>query len=77
MATTETILIAGAQGSDKGHQPWSSGWSAAVSDYWSLTKPEVNFLIVICTLTGFYLGCRSRSEGVPLLLRTHTLIGTL
>jgi protoheme IX farnesyltransferase len=77
MARTETILIAGAQGSDDGHQPWSSGRSTAVSDYWSLTKPEVNSLIVICTLTGFYLGCRSRSEGVPLLLLIHTLIGTL
>jgi heme O synthase-like polyprenyltransferase len=27
----------------------------AISDYWALTKPEVNFLIVIVTFTGFYL----------------------
>jgi hypothetical protein len=26
---------------------------AALSDYWTLTEPEVNFLIVIATLTGF------------------------
>ena len=30
-------------------------WLAAISDYWALTKPEVNFLIAIATLTGFYL----------------------
>jgi protoheme IX farnesyltransferase len=30
---------------------------AAVLDFWALTKPEVNFLIVIATFTGFYLGC--------------------
>jgi heme o synthase len=28
-----------------------------LSDLWVLTKPEVNFLIVIATFTGFYLGC--------------------
>jgi len=34
---------------------------AAVADYWALTKPEINFLIVIATFTGFYLGCAGRS----------------
>ena len=28
---------------------------AALSDYWALTKPEVNFLILITTFAGFYL----------------------
>ena len=28
---------------------------ALFSDYWMLTKPEVNFLIVTTTLAGFYL----------------------
>ena len=31
--------------------------SALLSDYWALTKPEVNFLILITTFAGFYLGC--------------------
>ena len=29
--------------------------STVQADYWALTKPEVNFLIVITTLAGFYL----------------------
>jgi heme O synthase-like polyprenyltransferase len=32
----------------------------AVSDYWALTKPEVNFLIAIATLTGSYLAIRGQ-----------------
>jgi len=29
---------------------------ATCADCWSLTKPEVNFLILITTVAGFYLG---------------------
>jgi len=43
-------------------------------DYWVLTKPEVNFLVVISTLTGFYVALRGALD-IPLLL--YTLIGTL
>jgi len=32
-------------------------WRSTFSDYWALTKPEVNFLILITTGVGFYLGC--------------------
>jgi heme o synthase len=77
MATTKHILVASAEGSDHGHQPWTSHWLAAASDYWSLTKPEVNLLIVICSVAGFYLGCRCNSESVPLWLLIQTLLGTL
>jgi len=28
---------------------------SAWSDYWALTKPEVNLMIVITTFAGFYL----------------------
>jgi heme O synthase-like polyprenyltransferase len=31
--------------------------SGVLSDYWALSKPEVNFLIAIATLAAFYLGC--------------------
>lgn len=51
--------------------------SAAVSDYWALTKPEVNFLIVIATFTGFYLGYTTQSQGFPFLRLIDTLLGTL
>ena len=47
---------------------------SAVGDYWTLTKPEVNFLVVVSTLVGFYLGSRGRLDW---LLLVHTLLGTL
>jgi protoheme IX farnesyltransferase len=50
---------------------------AAMSDYWALTKPEVNFLIVIATLTGFYLAFPGPLARFPWLLLVHTLLGTL
>lgn len=49
----------------------------ALSDYWALTKPEVNFLIVITTFAGFYLGRAAPSPDFPFLLLIHTLVGTL
>jgi heme o synthase len=50
---------------------------AALRDYWALTKPEVNVLIVITTLAGFYLGDPDHSHHVPFVLLVHTLLGTL
>ena len=47
-----------------------------LADYWTLTKPEVNFLIVITTFAGFY----SASPALPhsrFLLLFNTLVGTL
>src|SRR6202166_2331070 len=52
-------------------------WLAALSDYWALTKPEVNFLIAIATLTGFYLALPGPLARFPWLLLVHTLLGTL
>jgi protoheme IX farnesyltransferase len=49
-------------------------WPALLADYWSLTKPEVNFLVLVSTLVGFCLASRGPWD-VPLLL--HTLLGTL
>ena len=76
-AATEHILIPGAQSSDDAHEPSTSRWLAVVSDYWSLTKPEVNFLIVVCCAAGFYLGSLANSDGFSLALLIHTLFGTL
>jgi protoheme IX farnesyltransferase len=48
-------------------------WLARLPDYWALTKPEVNLLVVISTLVGYYLGS-------PMPLRVgrllHALLGT-
>jgi len=43
------------------------------SDFWSLTKPRLNFLVLITTLGGLYLAA---PEGVPLPIVVHTLLGT-
>ena len=48
-----------------------------VSDYWALTKPEVNFLIAMATFTGFSLGHATEPQGFPFSLLIHTLLGTL
>ncbi|MGH9431333.1 MAG: heme o synthase [Terriglobia bacterium] len=43
-------------------------------DYWTLTKPEVNFLVLVSTLVGFYLGS---TGALHFLLLLSTLFGTL
>jgi protoheme IX farnesyltransferase len=50
---------------------------AVISDYWALSKPEVNCLIVIATFTGFYLALPGQLVHFPWLLLVHTLLGTL
>ena len=49
----------------------------ALGDYWALTKPEVNFLILITTGAAFYLGDPAQSRSFPFGLFAHTLLGTL
>ena len=45
-----------------------------IQDYYILTKPEVNLLILMTTSAGYYLGLRSSFHVAGLL---HTLFGTL
>jgi len=47
---------------------------AIAKDYWTLTKPEVNFLVLASTFTGFYIA-KQGSTHYGLLL--HTLLGTV
>ncbi len=47
----------------------------ALSDYWSLTKPEINFLIAITTASGFWMA--SDLERFSWLMLFHTAAGTL
>src|SRR6266581_8998768 len=51
--------------------------SAVFSDYWALNKPEVNFLIVVTTFAGFYLGHAGQWRDFPLLLSINAVLGTL
>jgi protoheme IX farnesyltransferase len=53
------------------------GRSSVLADYWALTKPEVNFLIVITTFAGFYLGSDAGWQDFPLLRAINAVFGTL
>ena len=59
-------------GSQHGHFGGST-----LSDYWALTKPEVNFLILITTGVGFYLGCGNEARPLSFVGLFNTLLGTL
>jgi protoheme IX farnesyltransferase len=48
---------------------------ATTLDYWAITKPEVNFLILITTFVAFDLA--SNAGAVRILTAIHTLAGTL
>lgn len=48
-----------------------------MSDYWALTKPEVNFLILVVTSAGFYLGSEVPTRYLALLRMINVLVGTL
>src|ERR1700691_3388693 len=52
------------------------GRSTLLSDYWALTKPEVNFLILITTFVGFYLASATDGQ-FPFARLFNTLLGTL
>jgi heme o synthase len=52
-------------------------WYAAMADYWELTKPEVNFLILITTSAGFYLAPTTETGPFQICRLIHTLLGTL
>lgn len=47
------------------------------SDWWTLTKPEVNVLILITTGVGFYLACGSEARPLSAFSLFNTLFGTL
>ena len=58
-------------------QSWWATLRAAVPDLWTLTKPEVNFLIVIATFAGFCLGRAGNSHPFPFERMLNALFGTL
>ncbi len=46
---------------------------SVLADFYELTKPRMNFLVVITTMVGFYMAAR---VGIDWLLLLHTLLGT-
>jgi heme o synthase len=55
-------------------QTFKNGMTQKLRDYYILTKPEVNLLILMTTSAGYYLGLRGEFHIAGLL---NTLIGTL
>ncbi len=56
------------------HQDGRKAIVQRLQDYWVLTKPEVNLLVVMSTLAGFYLG---RTDPLNFTLLLSALLGTL
>src|SRR6202030_2295664 len=56
--------------------PWGARerFTAKLRDYYTLTKPEVNLLILMTTSAGYYLGSRGNFSVVGLV---NTLVGTV
>jgi len=57
-------------------QERDSSRSTLLSDYWALTKPEVNFLILITTFVGFYVASANTGR-FSFAQLFNTLLGTL
>lgn len=51
--------------------------SSVLSDYWTLTKPEVNFLIAITAVAGFWMGWPAGLSHFAWIACLHTLLGTV
>ena len=51
--------------------------SGVLSGYWSLTKPEVNFLIAVTAAAGFWMGAPASFAHFPWTSLVHTLVGTV
>jgi protoheme IX farnesyltransferase len=75
MVTEPTIAVL--NGACEAHDSRAARLFSTVFDYWALTKPEVNFLILITTFAGFYLASTSGPMNFQSLLAFHTLLGTL
>jgi heme o synthase len=51
--------------------------SGILSEYWSLTKPEINFLIAITAAAGFWMGTPASLSHFSWASLFHTLVGTV
>src|SRR5438270_7250952 len=55
-------------------RPIVSALFAQMKDYWVLTKPEVNVLVVASTFAGYYM---AKQGSAPAGRLFHTLLGTV
>src|SRR5882724_9900223 len=51
--------------------------SSVLSNYWSLTKPEVNFLIAVTGAAGYWMGAAASFAHFPWTSLLHALVGTV
>jgi protoheme IX farnesyltransferase len=51
--------------------------SGVLSAYWSLTKPDVNFLIAVTAAAGFWMSAPGSSAHFPWASLVHTVLGTV
>jgi protoheme IX farnesyltransferase len=75
MATEPTIAVL--NGACEAQESRAATFFSTVSDYGALTKPEVNFLVLITTFAGFYLAPTNEGLNFHFLLAFHVLLGTL
>jgi heme o synthase len=50
---------------------------SALSDYWALTKPEINFLIAFTVAAGFWMAAPEPVSHFPWASLFHTILGTV
>jgi protoheme IX farnesyltransferase len=50
--------------------------SGVLAAYWSLTKPDVNFLIALTAAAGFWMGVPASLAHFPWTSLVHTIVGT-
>jgi len=58
-------------------RPRSLSRPSVLVDYWSLTKPEINFLIAITTAAGFWMASPGYFSHFPWASLFNTLVGTM
>src|SRR5437879_1522 len=51
--------------------------STVLSDYWALTKPEINFLIAVTAAAGFWMGAPAAFSHFPWTPFLHAVVGTV
>src|SRR5580693_9039521 len=74
MATEPIVAALDAAAAQRRHGLARSG---VLSGYWSLTKPEVNFLIAVTAAAGFWMGAPASFAQFPWTSLLHTLVGTV
>jgi len=72
---TEPMLVALDVSAARRHDSFVR--SGVLSAYWSLTKPEVNFLIAVTAASGFWMAAPASFAHLPWASLLHTIFGTV